>query len=240
MLHHYTGRALSLIIADDHPVFRSGMMFALHSIDPAMPIREATNGGEVLRLLRQEHADVVFMDIRMGPPDGIETTRLVREQFPDTHVIALTMFDDAQHLTMMKDAGALGFLTKSVERSELETALGYVMEGKYYLAGSLSHLLLDQSTRKRSTASSAEQALLSHPRYREIAFLVAHNIRNDTIAEALNLSPRTVESHLKKMLELCPEGTTIGLVKWVMELGLLKDPVLAERFKHLFHPSGKS
>lgn len=231
MLRHPTGRALSLIIADDHPVFRSGMEFALRNIDPEMTIRQASNGKEVMRLIHQQNADVVFMDINMGPPDGIQTTRMVKEQFPETAVIALTMYDDAQHLMLMKNAGALGFLTKSVDRSELETALKYVLEGKSYLCAALSNLLQEQKQTKPGAFSSAEQALLSHPRYREIAFLIAHNLRNDAIAGLLHLSTRTVESHRKKILELCPEGTTIGLVKWVVELGLLKDPVLGERFK---------
>jgi len=234
--------ALSIIIADDHPVFRSGMEFSLKSMGKKFNISHASDGQQVIHLLKKQHYDIVFMDIRMEPMSGIEAVEIIKDQFPETRIIVLSMYDDEKTVIRLNDLGVDGYLLKNADRRELEEAIESVMAGRNYFTKQISEILIEQLKKLRSLKeSNSVTNWLDHPRYREIAFLITHELKNEEIAEALYLSSRTVEFYRRKILEITGCKSSIGLVKLVLKLGLDTAPDLHERFSEflIIDPTNK-
>ena len=125
---------VKIIIVDDHPIFRKGLNTILNELENAKVVGEAGNGHELFELLKNQKADLIFMDIKMPGMDGIETTRKVLQKYPDLKVIALTMFDEIGYFNEMTDAGATGFLLKKTTQEELSNAIEKVMSGESYFS----------------------------------------------------------------------------------------------------------
>jgi len=118
---------ISVVIADDHIIFRKGLSTILNEIASVKVVSEASNGYELLDFLKTGSADVILMDIRMPGMDGIEATRKVAEKYPDIEVIALTMHEEIGYFNKMVEAGAKGFLLKKTTQDQLEEALNAVV-----------------------------------------------------------------------------------------------------------------
>ena len=101
-----------VIIADDHVIFRKGLHTILNEIDQVKVVGEASNGNELLDVLKKQETDIIFMDIKMPVMDGIEATRKVLAKYPEIKIIALTMFEEISYFNEMIEAGASGFLLK--------------------------------------------------------------------------------------------------------------------------------
>src|SRR5438874_5730157 len=114
---------VSVIIADDHPVYRGGLNGILNRLPFVCKISEATDGQQVIDLLSKEHHDIVLMDVSMEPMNGIDATKIIRAKFPRTKVIALSMHDDETNILSMLDNGASGYLLKNADKDEIEEAL---------------------------------------------------------------------------------------------------------------------
>src|ERR1041385_5304155 len=127
-----------VIIADDHQFFRDGFEIALKQIDEVKKIAHASNGKEVLKLLKNDTYDLVFMDIKMPEMNGIETTKEIEMHYPHVKVIALSMYDDRKNVIEMFNSGARGYIIKNTDSKEIETAIKKVMEGEHYFADNVA------------------------------------------------------------------------------------------------------
>jgi len=223
---------IKIIIADDHPVFRSGLEMALKTMNFVSKVSQAANGEEVLKLLDHEAYDVILMDIKMSPMDGIQTTEVIRTRHPDAKVIALSMHDDEKIILEVLEKGASGYLIKNADRKEIEEAIKYIMEGHQYFSKPVSEILLKElNRRKASKTSLANEEIMLKERFRDIIFLICHELTNVEIGDALCLSGRTIEDYRKKILESTESRNIFGLVKYAISHGIMEDPELEKKFQ---------
>lgn len=132
---------INVLLVDDHPIFRNTFKLLLTYIGNIIVMGDASNGQEFLNLIQIKKPDMVLMDIKMPVMNGVEATSKALKQYPDMKIIALTMFEDKEYVTQMLDAGARGFLLKTIEKDELENAITAVYQNRIYYSESLKDVI---------------------------------------------------------------------------------------------------
>jgi len=136
---------IKVAIADDHKIFRKGVVLSLRPYNNIKFVQEAENGQELLDGLPASEPDVILMDLRMPLKDGIETTKIIAKQYPHIHIIALTMYEDERFVSHMMEIGANGYLLKSADPTEIKRAIIEVSTKGYYLNNFVNRILLKKS-----------------------------------------------------------------------------------------------
>ncbi|MGE3857739.1 MAG: response regulator [Dehalococcoidia bacterium] len=189
---------IRVLIVDDHALVREGTRQLLELEDGLLVVGVAANGVEALRQVEATHPDVVLMDIEMPEMDGIEATARIAADHPETHVLALSAYDDDQYVERLIEAGATGYMLKDVRGGQLIDAIRTVHRGESVLHPSIARKVM------RNLASPARH---EHPAdglsEREIAVLrmAALGHGNDAIALDLGISVRTVQAHLSNIFD---------------------------------------
>jgi NarL family two-component system response regulator LiaR len=187
-------RATRIAIVDDHAMVRSGLAAFLSVADDLELVGEAENGQQALRLCAEERPDVVLMDLVMPGMDGVQTTRAIRERFPEIRVIALTSFPEDRLVQDVLEAGALSYLLKNVGADELARAIRAAREGRSTLAPEAAQVLI-----QRATHAPAPGHDLS-PREREVLALMVQGLSNPEIADRLVVGRSTIKFHVSSIL----------------------------------------
>lgn len=171
----------------------------LNEVSEFKVIGEASNGEELLLLLQKSKPDVVITDIKMPIMNGVEATKRALELYPDLNIIALTMFGEHTYINLMGEAGAKGFLQKSVNRDELEKAIKTVCAGNTYFSHEIRN---DLAKDKEKEASIYLKELNEHftPRELKVLSLLAKGLTTQEIAHTMFISPRTVEGHRANLI----------------------------------------
>jgi len=221
---------INIIVADDHPVFVSGMVLILKQVKTISKISVASNGVEVMSLLNKNKYDLVMMDINMKPMDGLDTTQAIMKNFPQVKVIALTMRDDVKSAIEMFELGATGYLLKNENPDEIEIAIKQVMEGAKYISqlirsSFLEYLIKLKSLKPTNTTVYHQQKL------REIIYLISNQFTSAEIADTVALATRTIEDYRKEILLLTKSHNTAGIVKYAIANNIDQDPSLFLKFK---------
>ena len=211
---------ISVFLVDDHQIILDGLK-ALLSNDKVIDIAgESIRCKDAYEMISICKPDVVLTDIHMPDMNGIEFSRLVKKNFPEIKIIALSMSADESLISDMLDAGASGYLVKNTGKEELREALIRVVSGEVYfspeVASQLSKALLN--SRKKETDPPAKLT----QREIEIVQLIAKEFSNEQIANALFISERTVETHRKNIFRKTKIKGVIGLLKYAMENKLLE------------------
>ena len=212
---------IKVLIADDHKIIRVGLQGILEKVEDVEVVGEAEDGNEVLEMLQKIVTDVVLMDIDMGRTSGIETTKKVKESYPDVHVLALTMHEEQDHIIRMLEAGASGYLLKNSGAEELVAALHAVVKGDSYYSNSVSAALLKALTNLKGKPVRPGKDTPLSEREIEVLRLIAQECSNGEIAEKLFISIRTVDTHRRNILEKLQVKNTAGLVKYAIEKALI-------------------
>lgn len=210
----------SVVLADDHKLFRKGMRNLLEDFHFVGEIFEAGNGIELLNLLQKLNPlpDVILLDIQMPAMDGMEAQKRIRELYPQQKVIILTMDDDEQVVLHMIAEGVNGYLLKNADPEELETALEKVLKNGFYFPDGFSQLLL-KGTRKGNSFLPNEPEFTE--REKEVLELICSELTTPEIAEKLNLSARTVDGYRQRLLEKSGARNTAGLVIYALKNKLI-------------------
>ena len=206
---------ISVMIADDHEIFRTGLKAVLNDMNFIKVVAEARSGAELLRLMKKVKPDVILMDIRMPEMDGIEATRKAKEIFPEIPVIALTSYEDITYFNEMIRAGAKGFLLKNTDQQELGKAIKTVFEGGYYFSREFENFVpegLKKSTIPVRLTSREKQVLK----------LICQGLTNAQIAEKLGISQKTVDAHRSRLLEKTGTKNAANLVHYALKHGLIE------------------
>jgi DNA-binding NarL/FixJ family response regulator len=204
-------RRPKVLIVDDHPLFRAGVRQRLSEFSDAVEVvGEAGDGREAVALVASLHPDVVLMDISMPGMNGIEATRVIKTERPRVAVLVLTVYDDCQYAAALLDAGAAGYLLKTVEIDTLTRAILDVHRGQSVLDQAISRAVLGRYA--RSLGAEAPACSLS-ARELEVLRLAAGGAANKQIADALGVSIRTVHAHMSHILaKLCVASRTEAVV----------------------------
>ena len=212
---------IEIMIADDHRVFREGIVSILENAGEIRVIAQAQDGKDVMEKLKQLKPELILMDISMGGAGGIETTRLVRQQYPEIKILVLSMHSESSYIVKMLEAGASGYLLKDAGRAELINAIKAVAEGHTYFSSQVSATLVDQLVKGKKPADRKDGIPLTK-REVEVLRLIAEEYSNSEIAEKLFISPRTVDTHRRNLLEKLEVKNTAGLVKYAIKHGLVE------------------
>lgn len=184
---------ITVLVADDHPVFRRGLAGVLSEADDIDVVAEASDGSEAVRLAEEHLPDVVLMDLHMGADGGIEATSLLRDRLPATAVLALTMATDAESVHAALRAGARGYLVKGADGARIVAAVRAVAAGDTVFGGDVAGDLLGRLTgpqRRRGPFPSLTEREL------EILELMARGMTNADVARHLFLSEKTVRNNV--------------------------------------------
>ena len=212
---------ISLILADDHAVVRSGLRMLLEAQEEMEIIAEAESGREAVSLARSLRPDVILMDIQMPDLNGIEATKQIRKLAPETAVLALTMHEDEQYFFEMLKAGASGYVPKRAAPDELITAIRTVARGDVFLYPSLATRLVRDYLDRADTEEKPRIYGQLTPREQEVLIHIAEGHSNSEIAENLVISVKTVDRHRENIMRKLNMHNRIELVKYAIRIGLI-------------------
>jgi two-component system response regulator NreC len=213
---------ISLILADDHAVVRSGLRMLLEAQPDMIIVAEAETGVEAVEKVKSLQPDVILMDIQMPDMNGIEATERIRRIAPKTAVLALTMHEDDQYFFEMLHAGASGYVPKRAAPDDLLNAIRTVSRGEVFLYPSLATRLVQDYLKR---ADPEEEPLIYSeltPREREVLVLIAEGLSNAEIADELVISVKTVDRHRENIMRKLNMHNRIDLVKYAIRTGLIE------------------
>jgi DNA-binding NarL/FixJ family response regulator len=187
---------MRVLIVDDHPVTRDGLRTALGMADDIEVAGEASSGEEAIKVAAEVRPDVVFMDVRMPGMNGIQATRLIRENHPDTKVVLFTIDESRASVAEAIQAGVSGYLLKDASVGELINAARQAMQGKAVIHPSLTQAFIEEV----QLVDRPPEAPLS-PREVEILQKIAYGSTTKEVADQLGISFHTVKTHLERIFE---------------------------------------
>ncbi len=222
-------KILNIIIVDDHSIFRKGLSLLLNEIPDIKVVAEASNGEELMDILKNKKIipDIIFMDIKMPKMNGIEATKEVLKYNNNIKVFALSMFGEEEYLQSMIESGVEGFILKKAEKEEIESAIKSAREGKSYFSHELFDLLVKNFGLKKNLneIEKKPEVAIASPRLSnrelEVLQLICKGFSNIQIAEALFISPRTVDGHKASILSKTGTKNTANLILYAFNTKLV-------------------
>jgi DNA-binding NarL/FixJ family response regulator len=214
-------KPIRVLLADDHKLIRAGLVLVVQQQPDLSVIGEADDGRQAVQLVESLKPDVVVMDIGMPSLNGIEAARQITASRPDTAVVILSMHADEGYVLRALKAGARAYLLKDSATTDLVQAIRAVVEGKSFFSPAVSKVLLQDYMRKlRRTGAEDSYDLLS-PREREVLQLVAEGKSNKEVANLLNLSTYTVETHRAKIMQKLNLKGVPELILYAVRKGII-------------------
>ncbi|MHB9072916.1 MAG: response regulator [Desulfobaccales bacterium] len=211
---------ITIIVVDDHKILRQGLRTLLAREADMEVVAEAEDGRHAVRLVRELSPQVVIMDVGMPDLNGIEATRQILQESPETKIIALSMHSDRRFVTNMIKAGASGYLLKDSAFEELATAIRVVMARKTYLSHEIAHVVVKDYVQGGGSKDDPSVFSVLSPREREVLQLMAEGKTNRQIAEALNVSLKTIETHRQQIMNKLEIHNIVELTKYAIREGL--------------------
>ena len=212
---------IRILLADDHTVVRDGLRALLEKQADMQIVAEAADGRDSVRLAEQHTPDVVVMDIAMPNMNGIEATRRILEQNPDCAVVILSMHQDESYVLRSLKAGAKGYLLKDSLRGDVIEAIRTVSQGRSFLTRKVSRLLQEDYVSQMERRGVEDSYDLLTGREREILQLVAEGKANKEVANFLNISLTTVETHRTHILQKLGLHSIPELILYAVRKGII-------------------
>lgn len=208
-------------IADDHKIFRKGVILSMRQYTNLRFVLEAENGEELLAMIPDAMPEIILCDLKMPIKDGIDATKAITKMFPTIRVIILTMYEDDRFVGHLMDCGAAGYLLKNTEPSEVYKAINDVKRTGFYLSPFVNRILIKKNySKQKFNPSLATEAVLSD-REKEVLMLVAMEFTASEIAAKIFISARTVEAIKDRLMERFGVKNSVGLVFYAMKNRLL-------------------
>lgn len=212
---------IRVAIADDHKIFRKGVILSLRPYTNILFVQEAGNGNELIEGLETSQPEVILMDLKMPVKDGIEATKHVSKLYPDIRILILTMFEDERYVAHLMENGANGYILKDAEPSELRKAILEVRAKGFYLNNFVNRILLKRShARNKSLPNLSSDNQLNEKEKEVIQLLCMENTAAE-IAHKMEISPRTVEAIKDRLMERFGTRNTAGLVFFAVKNNLV-------------------
>ncbi|SPE39816.1 Oxygen regulatory protein NreC [Candidatus Sulfopaludibacter sp. SbA3] len=212
---------IRILLADDHSVMRTGLRLVLERQEDFLVVAEASDGREAVALAQQHKPDVVVMDVTMPNLNGIEAARQIGTALPQTSIVMLSMHSDESYVLRALKAGARGYLLKESAESDLISAVRTVHAGKAFFSPAVSRMLVEDYVRELKDREIEDSYDLLTTREREILQLVAEGKSNKDVANLLNLSLYTVETHRGNLMEKLNLHTVPELILYAVRKGVI-------------------
>lgn len=212
---------ITVAIADDHQLFRKGVIHSLSAYRQIRFVVEAGNGEELLALLATHPIQVVLMDLKMPGKDGIETTKIISRAYPNIKVLVVSMHEDERFVHHLMENGAHGYLLKNAEPQEMLNAITAVVEKGYYLNDFVNRVLLRNAGQKQKTLPPLEQDRVLSDREKMVLRLICMEFTAQEIAQKMELSSRTVEAIKDRLMDRFGAKNTAGLVFFAVRNDLI-------------------
>jgi DNA-binding NarL/FixJ family response regulator len=220
------GEVVNVIIADDHVLYRAGVKTALSSKKDIKVIAEADNGSHLLNLLKGIQPDVILLDIQMPIMDGIATLPELKRLYPNIKIIMLTMVDDQSMITKLMELGANSYLTKTSDSEIIYEAIITCYQQEFYFNALTNKALLNNLRQKLPSSLKLQQedAVLSDKEITVLRLMCEEKCTRE-IAEAVELSPRTIEAIRDKLKTKTGAKSTAGLIMFAVKNKLLDQEI---------------
>ncbi|HEV7333664.1 MAG TPA: response regulator transcription factor [Flavisolibacter sp.] len=212
---------IKVAIADDHKIFRKGVILSLRPYTNIKFVLEAENGDELLAGLAEASPDVVLMDLRMPQKDGIETTKIISKQYPNMFVLVLSMYEDERFVSHLMENGANGYLLKNAEPQEIRKAIMDVFEKGYYLNNFVNRILIKKAHSKQKSIPSLNSEITISDKEKDVLRFICMEFTAQEIAQKMDISPRTVEAIKDRLMERFGSKNTAGLVFFAVKNNLV-------------------
>jgi DNA-binding NarL/FixJ family response regulator len=212
--------SIKIILADDHKIVRDGLIALLKNEDDIMVVASVKDGREAYNLTKALKPNVVVLDIYMEGLNGILAAKLIKDEMPNTNILMLSMHAEKKYIQEAFQAGALGYLLKDCAFVELADAIRTVSMNKTYLSQKISDVLVSDYTQAKIQNAEVVQKPLS-TREKEILQLIAEESSTKEIANTLNVSVKTVETHRKNIMDKLEIRTIAGLTKYAIKEGIV-------------------
>lgn len=209
---------MRVLLADDHALFRAGLASLLKAWGLQV-VGQAGNGEEAVAKARQLQPDIIFMDINMPGPNGLEATRAIKAQFPEMKVVILTVSDDERDLFEAIKSGAEGYLLKNMREEEFADLVARMRRGEPVMSPNLAKRLLQEFARLKKENERPEEAVILSEREIEVLERVRGGSTNKEIAAALYISENTVNYHMKNIFSKLHLRNRSQVVAWAIEHG---------------------
>ncbi|MCW3111130.1 MAG: DNA-binding response regulator [Segetibacter sp.] len=213
---------IRVAIADDHKIFRKGVILSLRHYSNLKFVLEAENGQQLLEGIEEAKPDVILMDLRMPVKDGIETTKYISVHYPDIFILVLTMHEEEKFVIHLMENGANGYLLKSTDPVEIKKAITDVVEKGYYLNNFVNRILLKKSQAKNKPVPSLKKEIEVSEREKEVLKFICLEFTSQEIGEKMSISARTVESIKERLMERFGLKNTAGLVFFAVKNNLIE------------------
>ncbi|SRR5260221_1834838 len=211
---------IKIVIADDYPMFLEGLQLLLEKQEGIKIVGQASNGKELLDVVKKTVPDVVITDIEMPVMNGIEATSVLKKNLPNTAVIALTMYCDEDLLADMLEAGANGYLLKKTTKQELKEAVKTVYEGSNYFCNSTT-MSLSKMIAQRKAQQNIPKIVFSEKEL-EIIKLICEQYASKQIANITHLTHRTVEKYRDNIIKKTGAKNMVGIAIYAIKNGIYK------------------
>jgi two-component system, NarL family, response regulator NreC len=212
---------IQILLADDHSVMRTGLRLVLERQEDFVVVAEASDGREAVALTQQHKPDVVVMDVTMPNLNGIEAARQIVLAFPQISIVMLSMHSDEAYILRALKAGARGYLLKESAESDLINAIRTVHSGKAFFSAAVSKMLVEDYIRELQDREIEDSYELLTTREREILQLIAEGKSNKDVANLLNLSLYTVETHRGNLMEKLNLHTVPEVILYAVRKGVI-------------------
>jgi DNA-binding NarL/FixJ family response regulator len=212
---------IKVAIADDHKIFRKGVILSMRAYDNITFVMEAENGEDLLEKIPEAQPDVILCDLKMPKKDGIDTIKAITKLYPKIRVIVLTMYEDERFVGHLMDCGAAGYLLKSTEPAEIKRAVMDVMRTGFYLNPFVNKVLIKKNYSKQKFNPSLNSEMVLSDREKEVLTLVCMEFTAAEIAAKMEISARTVEAIKDRLMERFGVKNSVGLVFYAMKNSLI-------------------
>ena len=214
-------KKIRVLVVDDHTVVRDGISALLALSGDIEVVGEANNGNEAMEMVKKLAPDIVLMDIAMPVMGGLEATRRIHKEFPDTKVLVLTQYDDKEYFFPVIESGASGFISKAAASSELVAGIRSVYRGDSFLSPSVTKLLVEKYQQSGVEKASHDSYNDLTERERDIFKLLVEGHTTQEIADILVISPKTVEGHKTNLMAKLGVHNRFELVKYALRKGII-------------------
>ncbi len=208
--------AIKVLLADDHELVRDGIRARLQNTPQIEIVGEATNGQEAVELAARLQPDLVLMDVSMPRMNGLEAAAEISRNFPQIHILVLSIYDNPEYVRGVLQSGAKGYILKDISAPEMITAINSVASGGFYFSSAVGPTLVGSEA-----SSSQEDPYGLTERERQVLAAIAKGQPNKEVAKTLGISVRTVESHRLNLREKVGSKNAAQLYRVAQELGLL-------------------